>query len=204
MKLVYSLILTLLPLTAFSQNKVGNGGDGVFCKKKGVTDAKLLDFYEANIPNITKEKKPEVIAQAQLDKIKDAAPQLFKQYKKRLSEITAEIEFKDNIKLTDIKDSLHLYEPLPKTCEVYQIAIRKHKVIGAEKRFIIRNDLWKKLPPLHQAGLLTHEIIYEHLAKLGETDSTKARKINSYLYSNTLSPTGFWNLIKDLELPIYP
>lgn len=204
MKLVYSFILLLLPLTSFAQNKVGNGGDGVFCEKKGTIDSKLLDFYEADVVNTTKEKKPEAIAQIQLDKIKDAAPQLFKQYKKRLSEITSEIEFKDNIKLTDIKDSLHLFEPLPKSCKVYQIAIRKPKIIGNEKRFIIRNDLWKRLPPIHQAGLLTHEIIYEHLAKLGETDSVKARKINSYLYSNAITASGFWNLIKDLELPIYP
>ncbi len=176
---------------------MGNGGDVVFCGKSKVT---LLDFYEARVDLKTKEKKHLAIAETQFSQLKEVAPRLADQYSKRLKEI----EFKDNIKLTDIKDSLHLFEPLEKNCHIYQIAIRKPIIQAGEKRFLIRKDLWNQLTPVHKAGLLSHEIIYEHLSKLGETDSIKARKLNTLLYSANVKKQEFWKLIKDLELPIYP
>jgi hypothetical protein len=202
MKLFFKIvILTFLVCPALAQNKVGNGGDVVDCKK---STTRLLDFYEAKIEFNSKDTNHIVIAENHLAKLKDIAPRLATQYMNRLKNIEPEIDFKADVKLTDIKDSLHLYEPLSKDCKVYQIAIRRSMVVGDEKRFIIRKDLWDKLPPTHKAGLLTHEIIYEHLSKLGESDSIKARKLNVHLFSNDLKKESFWKLIKDLELPIYP
>jgi len=195
---IFLLFFVVAP--AFAQNKVGNGGDVVDCK----TSINLLDFYEEQIDFKTKEKNYLVIADQQLQKLKVAAPKLGEQYLKRLKEIESEIDFKSDIKLTDIKDSLHLYQPLAKNCHVYQIAIRRPLVLGNEKRFIIRQDLWNRLSPAHKAGLLTHEIIYEHFSKLGESDSIKTRKVNTYLFSKDVKNDEFWKLVKNLELPIYP
>jgi hypothetical protein len=202
MKLLFKIfVLTVLVSPAIAQNKVGNGGDVVDCKK---ANTKLLDFYEAKIDFKTKEKNHIVIAEGYITNLKETAPRLATQYLNRLKTIESEIDFKTDVKLTDIKDSLHLYEPISKDCKIYQIAIRRAMVVGDEKRFIIRKDLWNKLSPSHKAGLLTHEIIYEHLAKLGESDSIKVRKLNVHLFSKDAKKEDFWKLIKDLELPIYP
>lgn len=191
-------------------NKVGNGGDAVVCssdKNSEIISAELLDFYENKNEKIEKnniEKDPYQIAQSQFDKLKGVAPKLFKQYQNRLQQIKDEIEFKNNIKLTEIEDSLHAFQPISENCKIIQIAIKKDQVIAQEKRFLIREDLWKKMSPSHQAGLLTHEIIYEHLAKLGEVDSIKARKLNAYLYANEINKNDFWIYMKTLKVPIYP
>jgi hypothetical protein len=197
------ILIVALSLPSFA-NKVGNGGNGVFCKSKTESTAELLDFYEIPIKLISNESLPEKIAATQLEKLNATAPKLAAQYLKRLQEIKNEIEFKSDISLTPIPDSEHLFKPLSKDCEILQLAIRKNNPLQNEKRFIIRKDLWEQLNPVHKAGLLTHEIIYEHLSKLGEENSIKARRINRFLYEDDSSRQDFWKLMKDLELPIYP
>lgn len=198
------LLILFLGVSSLASNKVGNGGDIVFCKKAQEPKGKLLDFYENSLNFESKETSAEVIAEKQLRQLQIAAPQLAEQYLKRLKSISKDIEYKSDVILTDIKDSKHLFRPFSDDCQVLQIAIRKAKIISNEKPFIICEDLWKQLSPLHQAGLLTHEIVYEHLAKLGEEDSVKARKINRFLYQSEIKKEEFWKLIKDLEVSIYP
>lgn len=199
----YVILILFFPLLAVSGNKVGNGGDGVFCKSakdKGM----LLDFYEVEIDIQTSEKNPQVIVEKRLKELKGVAPKLAEQYLKRLKKISEEIEYKSNVALVDIKDSKHLFKPLTEDCQIFQIAIRKAKFLSSEKPFVFRQDLWKQLPALHQAGLLTHEIVYEHLSKLGEEDSVKARKLNRMLFKKELKKEEFWKFIAELEVPIYP
>lgn len=198
------LVFVFLWSFASAANKVGNGGNGVFCKATDKNQGKLLDFYENKVNFETDETNPEVIAEKQLSKLKIIAPRLSGQYIKRLKEMSKEIDYKSDVALTDTKDSKHLFQPLSSDCQVLQVAIRKTKPLPNEKRFLIREDLWGQLSPGHRAGLLTHEIVYEHLAKLGENDSVKARKLNSYLYENEVKREEFWKFIKELEVPIYP
>lgn len=202
------LTLAIFFLTTFaalgSTNKVGNGGDGVFCKKLDKTEGRLLDFYEKNFSIEPNETNPEIIAEKQIKKLENIAPKLSKHYLKRLKELPNEIEFKSEVSFIDIKDSNHFFSPLTKDCQILQVAIRKSKILPNEKRFLIREDLWKQMGPIHKAGLLTHEIIYEHLAKLGEEDSTKTRILNSFIFANEFKAEEFWRLIKELEVPIYP
>ena len=201
MKSACRLLFFLISIPIFaSTNKVGNGGDGVFCKNS----AQLLDFYEKEFKFESSEKDPFALARARFEKLKTWAPALGDQYLKRLSEMNQEIEFKKDVSFTDIKDSKHFFEPLKKDCQLLQIAIRKARVLPDEKRFLIRDDLWKRLNPIHAAGLLTHEIVYEHLVKLGEENSIKARQLNRSLYDEKLSKEEFWKLVKNLEVPIYP
>lgn len=185
-------------------NKVGNGGDGVFCKDAKPVTAELLDFYEDKITFETKESDPYAIAEQRLQALNKVAPKLAAGYLKRLTQISKEIEFKKEVSLTDIPDSKHLFQPLSKGCEVLQVAIRKNAVLGDEKRFLIRDDLWQQFSSVNKAGLLTHEIIYEHFSKMDEKDSLKVRKLNRYIYQNNLNAVDFWKFIKDLEISIYP
>ena len=200
---IFSTALFALTLTGAVQysNKVGNGGDVVRCESQGTT--RLLDFYEGDLkPSNSKGDSHLAVARRTLERLKEASPNLSKQYLNRLKELPQEIELKGGVELTDIPDSAHLY--LPIGCQILQIAIRKPDVTSLEKRFLVREDLWKQLDSTHQAGLYTHEIIYEHLLKLGEEDSVKARKMNSYLYAANFDKAGFWKLIKELKIPIYP
>ncbi len=205
MKLLYKLTISILfSCSALCTNKVGNGGDGVFCKKDGKTAGELLDFYENEIKLASTSAKAKEIAEKYVENLRTIAPKLHKQYIRRLNELPNEIEYKNEIELVDIKDSQHLYKPASKECEVLQVAVRKLKNMPKEKRFIIREDLWNQMDEVSKAGLFTHEIIYEHLSKLGEESSVKARKLNAFIYQNDLTKDSFWSYVKDLEIPLYP
>ncbi len=133
------------------------------------------------------------------------APSLGMQYLKRLDSIRAELDFKNGVILTDTRDSDHLFRPTDSSCEVVQTAIRRPGETAGEKRFLIRKDVWDQLSALDRAGLLSHEIIYEHFSRLGETTSVKARKVNAFLFKNeTFKTAEFWELLRNLEVPIYP
>ncbi len=116
--------------------------------------------------------------------------------------MTHEIEFRNDIELVEVDDSKHV--SYPKGCKVTQIAIRRAAPHRNGKRFLIRKDLWEKLSPFQGAGLLTHELFYEHLSKLGENDSTKARQLNALLYTAEFDKQKFWKATRDLRLPLYP
>lgn len=193
-----------LTLEAHTINKVGNGGDVISCKESGKSDVKLLDFYEADLSPQSAEADPFKVAAQKIDLIKEIAPRLHDIYSKRLKNLNGEIDYKADVELTDIPDSKHLFVPAAKDCKVLQIAIRKAKVDGTEKRFLIQKSLWDQLNSANKAGLLIHEIIYEHLSKMGEEDSRKARKINAYIFNDKIDKKEFWNYITKLEVPLYP
>lgn len=199
-KFILSLTLTITSVCN-ANNKVGNGGNVVACKDPKSTQ--LLDFYEAEIKaEPTRETNFEILNR-KFKALEAVAPQLSTQYLKRAKSIESEIEYKSEIELSSIPDSKHLFKPKNKSCEVLQVAVRKAVSTSSEKRFVIDTELWDAMGPYDQAGLLAHEIIYEHLSKLGETDSIKARKLNQFIFSNK-DMKGFWKLVKELEIPIYP
>lgn len=201
-------------------NKVGNGGDGVFCQLDSPSKAssqapiikkppskvfgELLDFYEKDLKLPPSTKSYQLLASEQIQKLSPVAPKLFEKYKKRLAEIISEIEFKKDVELVDVPDSLHTFVPKNKNCQLKQLAIRKSFVLAGEKRFIIDEELWKNLDSYQQAGLILHEIIYEHFLQLGEENSIKVRKFNAYLFSQQFSKEEFWRWMQELEIPIYP
>lgn len=202
MQKTISLFILFLSITIQAQNRVGNGGDVVICKN----NTQLLDFYEdEKFKFESSEKSPWAIAEERVLQLKKIAPKLAPQYQERLATIKNEFEYKSDVELTDVKDSSHLF--LGSGCSIKQVAVRKNLAVGKDFRFIISKKHWDALTPVHQAGLIMHEIVYEHFYKLGEkdskNDSIKARKVNRLLFSPATG-TEFWTLIKDLEIPIYP
>jgi hypothetical protein len=198
-----TLFISLFCSVVFAQNKVGNGGDVVSCINSNV----ILDFYESDQKTIlisSNSKKYTEILKDQFEKFKNVAPKVFNNYLDRLKSIESEIEYKKNIKLTDIKDSEELFLPEDKSCHLYQIAIRKKSKTESEKRFIIDKKLWNKLDEVNKAGLISHEIIYEHLSKLNETNSVNVRKINRFVFSQNSKDNDFWKLIQELKIELYP
>lgn len=195
-------------LSIWSGHEVGNGGDILRCKDK-IT---LFDFHESTTNGFKKFKASDrdylgTLEQV-LDKFKKVDSKLANQYIKRSKSIYSEISFEDNVTLTDVKDSVHA--SLPKGCELKQIAIRlkapKKMADGTERNFIIDKGLWNKLTVEERAGLILHEIIYEHLVFLGERDSRKARYLNgliSHVAAGEKLPKPFSKILRELKLPIY-
>lgn len=199
MKLSCSLIAFLFSISAFAQNKVGNGGDVVHCKDKA---PQVLDLFEGSNIIMTDESDYQKIVKDRLDNLSQASSKLSEQYRNKLSKFLSDTDFKPNARLVDINDSEHLF--LPKDCVLQQAAIRKNISAKNEKLFLFDEYNWNKLDPLNKASLVMHEIIYDHLYKLGERNSLKVRKINALLFSKDFSSKKFWSLIQDLKLPIYP
>lgn len=199
------LLVSFISTSVFANGeRVGNGGDIVIC----ANSKDILDFYEnaGAVRGFKDEDTKEKVLDEVLRNLDRLSPRQAKQYKTRAAEFMGDTEFKKDIALTDIKDSKHLFEPKDKNCSVQQITIRRKEKGLDGKRFIVDETLWNQLSPRGQAGLILHEVVYEHLFKLGEEDSVRTRKLNAYLFSNKVfadSQDSYWRFIKELNLPIY-
>ncbi len=201
----YIFLLLYLPFYySFAGNEVGNGGDVIVCNGR----VELLDYFEAkslnfSLPKVSKKKGHQLIIREILNDFSKIDKKLASQYFQRLSEIYKQIEYRSNIILTDIPDSNN--EMLPRECELKQIAIRRKKEING-KLFLISKDLWEQLSSLHKAGLILHEIIYEHFFYLGEKNSRKARYMNALLAhigSNGKLLMSYKKILQSETIPIY-
>jgi hypothetical protein len=194
--------------SSFATNKVGNGGNVVSCKATSGHQITLLDFYEADhsigkLPAVVPGETALSITQRTLGKLKTIAPELFTQYLKRSQHVLEEFDFKEDIRLKSVSDSFHFFEPKAEHCQVFQTVVRKVTVTKGEKRFLVDQSLWKEMDSVQQAGLIMHEILNEHFALLGEENSIKARKFNSYLFAQNFNQSEFWRFIKSLDIAIY-
>lgn len=113
--------------------------------KLGHSPIERLEFMKAALPNL----KPTANKQT-----------LLPEDRRRVKTIVDEIDFRDGVALTDVEDSMHVM--LPAGCKLQQIAIRQNVPVPNSKRFLIDKKLWGALAPRDRAGLILHEIIYEH------------------------------------------
>lgn len=194
-------VLLFLSLSCLADgNRVGNGGNVVICPDR----SELLDFYESplSLQKFSGADHAEIL-RAALARLQKINPRLTKQYQQRSEQVLASLDARKGISLTDVKDSKHLFKPTDQSCRIQQVATRKALSPQGEPRFVIDQDSWERLSPTHQAGLIVHEVVYEHLFKLGEGDSIKARQLTALIFSEELSSEKFWKTIKDLKIPIY-
>lgn len=205
------LLLSFWSSVSSAGNRVGNGGDVLLCTPaaKDGERIQLLDFEEAESSKLIDpgSTKANDILRGRLERLKKLAPELSAQYFRRIESIHRELEFKTGVALVNVNDSLHSDLPDDQACSLRQIVIRKNFSTENEKRFVIDAKLWEKLSELNRAGLIMHEVIYEHFWKLGQTDSRRARKLNHLIFSKqfeTMTEGKFWLFIKDLNVPIYP
>ncbi len=205
--MISSLLVITGAASAQAQNRVGNGGDGILCEKQGEpSKAELLDFYESDEKRIETEAPYAEVVEARLKALGKVNAAWSETLLKRWKTMKSEIEWKKDIELVDVEDSKHLYAPSDKNCKLKQIALRRNEVAGNQARFVIDDNFWQMMKPVSQAGLVMHELVYEHFFKLGETNSVKARAMNVYLFSPDLEAQGsdgFWRMVKSLKVPIY-
>lgn len=139
------------------------------------------------------------------DRLKKVMPALAEQFQNRIPTFeTSEVDWKVNAKLVSVNDSAHLFVPKDSACEVRQAAIRKNIVSGNEKRFLVDKEIWDQMDAINRAGLIYHELFYEYMFKLGESDSYKTRKFIQLLFAEKFKEADFWSLAAALKVPIYP
>lgn len=203
-KIIFLIVLMTSLVASASGNRVGNGGDVVSCPAQ----TELLDFYESNLKlqDFPGKNSYRDIADEVLKNLARLSPTQARNYQRRLSQFIDESDFKSDVTLTNIRDSKHLFKPKDEACKVQQIAIRKKEASSVSKRFLVDQDLWGKLSERSKAGLILHEIIYEHFYKLGEDDSIKARSLNAYLFSEqaqNVKSADYWKIIREMKIPLY-
>ncbi len=217
MMLILLLVLHAVPVQA--QNRVGNGGDVVLCTEAvgagqaagaatKIRDAHLLDFYESEHVRITPPATAdyEAIISERLAALRKKDESLGEQYLRRWEGMKKELAFKEGIALAEVEDSGHVFTPAEKNCSLRQIALRKSVVTPGEPRFLVNKTYWDRLAPADRAGLILHEIIYEHFFKLGEKTSVKARGFNARLFAKcfeTDSVDDYWKFVSGLKVPLY-
>jgi hypothetical protein len=187
-------------------NRVGNGGNIIICKEGNSERLTLLDLYESNLElevSVKGANEFEIAAHA----FKNFAKfdhKISEQYLKALNHFPKEMELKEKINITSSQDTKHI--EIPTGCYLKQIAVRKNQPSIIEKRFMIARDYWQRLNSVDRAGLVVHEIIYDHLYKLGEEDSVKARKLTAYMLSKNIkqdTPEKVREFVNSLKVPLY-
>lgn len=212
-KVCFALSVFFFVGNAAAGNEVGNGGDVVVCTdaNEQIESLELLDFWEAQeesavlFKKIPEDTSVESVLESVFSQLAPLAPSLARQYGLRSKEFFKEVRFVEASKLTELDDSLHALNPSTENCKIQQVAIRV-KDDTAPKRFLVDKKLWEQMSSKQKAGLVLHEIVYEQLAFIEDTDSRRARRLVAFFFSQNfakLSANDFWAQLRKWRLPIY-
>jgi hypothetical protein len=106
-----------------------------------------------------------------------------------------------NFALVPIDDSKHkIYCP---GCKVLQMVNQQEPQFPGDKRYLIAQQLWKRMDNDNQATTILHEITYREAMADGQTDSTKARYFNSQVFSGNvahMSLSQYYHVVNDSGL----
>ncbi len=214
MKTILTLTFFLM-CPVFAGDEVGNGGDAVVCKMTKESSPRLLDFTEYNSSSFTfspiEEKDEYQIVKKVFTALAKLSPKLSKKYLRDLKEFRLKVKLISDENFRDVKDSHQI--SLPKGCELKQLAIQKKNPLTQETEISINKDLYDQMTPLHRAGLISHEIIYEHFLFFNVRGSLwfkmkgseKVRIFNRYLFSKEIKnhkKADFIQLSENLEIPL--
>ncbi len=190
---------------AMAGNEVGNGGDVIVCPNKAPV---LLDFHEnknKKMPYtlLTKKGKDELeYLKEVLGNLSGVSQSFHKKYLNDLTQLKGKLVYLPDTKFRDVKDSFHV--GVPKGCEIKQAAIQKE---GPQGTIIyINKDLYEKMSVEQRAGLLGHEMIYEHFKYFGQQHSVNVRELNRYFFSKEMPKKGsasFVKLVQGMNIPGY-
>jgi len=189
---------------------------------KTITEIELYDYYEARTKRVKQhinislnaEQDPDYAdvdfndewaatkakVDFALDRLLRFEPILAEKYRTRAHEILDQENtltvFIPDIVLKDIPDTDSNF--FPAHCEVEQIVIREVPEHSDDPTFTFSKDLWDAFSINdnandHRAGLILHEVIYEHFIYLKEPNSRRARYYNTLVLSDKFDN---WTLYK--------
>lgn len=215
MKIGIIAFMALYTASAFAggDTGVGNGGGVWTCRSKGTHELRwvqLVDLFEArnefqlNIP-FKGDLSMEALIDAVERKIFRADKDYYAAFEEHLDGVRARIKFIDDTELTVINDSLYRGKPAPETCKRGDITYEQLGNYTTDDRLIVDNRLWTNplFKEVDKAAFYVHEALYSLLRqKESVTDSTKARKIVGYLFSD--KPVAEYQHLLTLPTPPAP
>lgn len=195
MKLII-LIMAMMSGLAQASLVRGNGGNTVVCP----VAVEVLDIYEARVLEQwsfnSEEKENRAMERAQ--RWMSAAE--FEKMSSWLSSFDSEVQWVSESKLGEVKDSFHFV--IPKECSIEQTVLARNPLPG-EKRYLVRKEIYKRLPSWQQNALKWHEVIYRRIIERRNSyNSESTRKIVAALFADdteTLTANDWAELLKDLN-----
>jgi hypothetical protein len=201
MKKLISFLVLVNSLAAFAHggDKVGNGGDVIVCPGKRT---ELLDIFQGEEdwgfkPVKINGSRLEIMIEV-LKNFQNADPGIAWSLRQRAVELHKELTFLERdknyksklVKLTDnilLNISDEGVAELPQDCEIVQAATQVQNPFPREVKFTFQKDTWLSLENDVQAALILHEVIYEHMIKVGENFSRSTRYFNAALHANAIT-----------------
>lgn len=168
------------------------GGNVVSCTDPltNIKTHRLLDYYEAEtlmpelLPELgnggTELEKVDFV----LDRLEKHDPRRAKKYRVVAHEFFKNTQFIQNKVLPDIND--HGYVPKEPHCIIEQLAVQNISPFPQAKKYVVREEFWKKLSLEDRAGLILHEVIYGEAMAMGQKTSRNSRYFNALMSSKKL------------------
>jgi len=199
----FVLAISLIPSSAFSSRRVGNGGNVVVCTKDGTSvenadPSKLsistLDIYEARglnksyqldlgKPDLSVDAKIEIFLR-RLDGISGARAAFYRQVYQsfKTQGLTQDEDF------PTIADYGKLAVDLPANCAIKQMAIQFFSPFQMNVRKILVNGHYRPyISNDEMAALYIHELVTSEAAEWGATSSASFRPFVAFLASTKLA-----------------
>lgn len=198
---------------------IGNGADGIQCDSGyqllGGQNFGFLDFFEMQKRGLEirsfEESNPFSIAKKIIEKLKSVDRVRYEIYSNYLDEFDSETLYLTNAHLPEIPDNGPLELP-GSDCKLVQLVQQlPEKLLLSQKgrssgkgRYNIDESHWKKLNPLHQAGVIIHEIVYREVLEYGITTSPRIRYFTGELFSKkfeSINHETYTSLIDEIRFP---
>lgn len=188
-----------LASSAYAGKEVGNGGDALVCLKPSgkIESVTMYDHYEAAAKyKLTIDLDPKLRTRDEkvalvLDRIARLNPSRAKLYREWFRSFFLEAEFLKDVHLVDIPDTGDGF--YPQNCHLEQLAVQRVPKFPGEMRYTVDRNLWDRMSPESQAGLVVHELMLREATTVvrgAQTNSRNARYFNSIASTHALDGMG--------------
>lgn len=195
------LLILLITHTSYATtfiggDRVGNGGDVLFCVEMNGHHIYVLEEYEefSYRPQIgDKDLAYQEKVMILLKRIQKNFPVRYQYYKRIYESFRTNLTYVD-YDLPEIDDANHWTS---ENCFIKQAAFFKESG-NYEYKYFIQKGIWDSLSNNKKAVLMFHEILYTEAVSLGHNNSESIRKANRLIFSNqSYEALDFDNLFID-------
>lgn len=175
------------------------GGAGVVCRDRdsNIESVQLLDLYEAQVRHRS-------LVPSTGDVQKDYIDSVLRTYFLQGSSVfgppsnsESQSHYKSfidaihwtarGVKIPLLRDQGEI-EALPQNCYLEQIAIFHGNNVFAPEFIEMQTDLWERLPALHKAALIWHELLYKYYRLMKDSNSEYTRAEVAYIFTAKGTP----------------
>lgn len=194
--------------TSFAQaDHNGNGGGSVVCinpSTKKIISAESLDLWENEKLTLDTNLSGNEyqILDTLIQKIERLDPLRAEHLRNVLKNYLSLVHFESQRRLEKKNDFTTPYKTLDENCNIYTAAFFRNDEDETQYKYVIDNNIWTAMKPVHRAALLLHELLYSIERENGVTNSDGIRaqlrlffskqflswsleKVNQYLFNNS-------------------